>query len=117
MCSVLYVTINSLYAQSTLSACQACVVSVIDCLISCLFTYCSSHNWPLPLFSIDNKTKQVVAIKVIDLEEAEDEIEDIQQEITILSQCDSLHVTRYYGSYLKVSVPTQSLDIHVTLCH
>ena len=53
------------------------------------------------LFSVDKRTGQAVAIKIIDIESAEDEVEDIIQEIAILSELQSPFVTKYYGSYAK----------------
>ncbi len=50
---------------------------------------------------MDKRTGQSVAIKVIDIESAEDEVEDIIQEIAILSELQSPYVTKYYGSYAK----------------
>ncbi|RFU35224.1 hypothetical protein B7463_g1137, partial [Scytalidium lignicola] len=52
---------------------------------------------------VDKRTGQAVAIKVIDVENAEDEVEDIIQEIAILSELHSPYVTQYHGSYLKGS--------------
>ncbi|KAH8118693.1 Pkinase-domain-containing protein [Phellopilus nigrolimitatus] len=48
-----------------------------------------------------NETKQIVAIKQIDLEDTDDDISEIQQEIAHLAQCDSEYVTKYYGSFVK----------------
>ncbi|KAF9009043.1 kinase-like domain-containing protein [Cyathus striatus] len=50
--------------------------------------------------AIHNETKQIVAIKQIDLEDSDDDISEIQQEIANLAQCDSEYVTRYYGSFV-----------------
>ena len=52
---------------------------------------------------VDRRTGQAVAIKVIDVENAEDEVEDIIQEISILSELHSPYVTKYHGSFLKGS--------------
>jgi serine/threonine-protein kinase 24/25/MST4 len=50
---------------------------------------------------IHNHTKKVTAMKFMDLEEVKDETNDIQQVITMLSQCDNPYLTRYFSSYLK----------------
>ncbi|KAK9339061.1 Pkinase-domain-containing protein [Lipomyces starkeyi] len=51
--------------------------------------------------AIHKETGQTVAVKQIDLESSDDDIAEIQLEIALLSGCDSEHVTKYYGCFVK----------------
>ena len=42
----------------------------------------------------------LVAIKVLDLEASDEDIVEIQKEISVLSACDCAHVTRYHSSFI-----------------
>ncbi|KAK3377992.1 kinase-like domain-containing protein [Podospora didyma] len=51
--------------------------------------------------AIEKTTGETVAIKHIDLESSEDDIQEIQQEISVLSTCASSFVTQYKASFLR----------------
>ncbi|KAG7924801.1 hypothetical protein KL925_004974 [Ogataea polymorpha] len=50
--------------------------------------------------AFDKDSRKMVAVKQVDLESA-DELNEIQQEIKILSTCQHANITRYYGCFLK----------------
>jgi hypothetical protein len=47
------------------------------------------------MFRYHKDTRETVAIKVIDLDYAEDDVDDIMKEIAILAQMNSKYVTRF----------------------
>lgn len=51
--------------------------------------------------AIDKVSGSIVAVKKIDLESSEDDIEEIQKEIAILSGCQDEHITTYYGCFVR----------------
>lgn len=48
--------------------------------------------------AIDTSSGKEVAVKEIDLEDVEDELQDIQSEITVLRACRSANIVQYYGA-------------------
>lgn len=59
--------------------------------------------WTNVYFSVDRRTGQTVAIKIVEIEAANDDVRDIIEEISILAGLNSPYVTKYYGSFLKGS--------------
>lgn len=55
------------------------------------------------MYRLDKRTGQTVAIKVVEIEAANDDLQDIIGEISILAGLNSPYVTKYYGSFLKGS--------------
>jgi len=51
--------------------------------------------------ALNISTGETVAIKVIDLERVDEEIEDIQKEISALSDCNCTQVTKYHTSFIE----------------
>lgn len=54
----------------------------------------------------DNYNNNYVAIKIINLEDAADEIEQIHQEITIMSNIHCPQLTKYYNSFITGMITT-----------
>lgn len=53
--------------------------------------------------ALDTETGKVVACKLINLDDAGDELDDVQQEILVMSNCKCSQLTQYYTSFLSGS--------------
>ncbi|GLI67977.1 hypothetical protein VaNZ11_012179 [Volvox africanus] len=60
---------------------------------------------------VDTETGRSVAIKVIDLEDVEDDIQDIHKEIQALAGCKCKNITEYYGSVVRPG----SAELHIVM--
>ncbi|KAJ1963915.1 kinase that interacts with cdc31p [Dipsacomyces acuminosporus] len=52
---------------------------------------------------LDTRTGNVVAIKILNLDNGEEDLSDMQREINLLSQLHSPHIAQYYGSFIESS--------------
>lgn len=72
---------------------SASVYNEFDCLSPCR-SYGSVYK------ALHKESGQVLAIKQVPIDT---DLQEIIKEISIMQQCDSHHVVKYYGSYFKDS--------------
>ncbi|KAJ9512054.1 hypothetical protein QJQ45_004596 [Haematococcus lacustris] len=65
---------------------------------------------------LDKSTGRMVAFKIIDLEEVEDDIDSIHKEITMLAGCHCSNITEYYASVLKPGATELVIVMELMAC-
>ena len=63
--------------------------------------------------AIHKESQQILAIKQVPVDT---DLQEIIKEISIMQQCDSPYVVKYYGSYFKNTDLWVSLDVFILLC-
>ncbi|KAI7951486.1 hypothetical protein MJO28_007170 [Puccinia striiformis f. sp. tritici] len=58
-------------------------------------------NFGVVFKALDRVTGEIVAVKEVDLENSDEDISEIQKEISHLADCDSEHIVKYYGSFVR----------------
>jgi serine/threonine-protein kinase 24/25/MST4 len=61
----------------------------------------SSTYASLVSYTLSHTLNWLILVSQIDLESSEDDIQEIQQEISVLATCASAYVTQYKASFLK----------------
>ena len=66
-----------------------------------ILTYLTGGSFGIVYRALQKSTGDYVAIKHIDLEGSDDDIREIQQEISLLATCSSSYVTSYRASFVR----------------
>lgn len=93
------------HSNSNASSRSSSVVSITKRAFSAseltLLEELGSGSFGVVYKALDNVTSQIVAVKKIDMENSDDDIEEIQKEIAILAACKDPRITKYYGCFVK----------------
>jgi serine/threonine-protein kinase 24/25/MST4 len=98
-------SLSSALSNSSSSSRSSSVISITKRAFSAnqltLLEELGSGSFGVVYKALDNVTSQIVAVKKIDMENSDDDIDEIQKEIAILAACKDPRITKYYGCFVK----------------